>query len=606
MSVRVVYVQRSRRGGSLTGVRLAGRSGEDIWTLPDRPSEETPADDVALAAAWLKSRLTQQGQAPVIDMLCTDPEGSLAGWISTPSDEPSVVDAVARQGGSASGTGPAEGTGASGQPSLVAEYAGIAGESSVERLGHARLAAPATNGTSKSKDRGGAATSMPPQRLAVLANADAAVRLLIDELDRLGVEVRATCTLWHAQSLVWDPASPGSRGASDDDARAAPVTAVVIATPDGRLVWSWSRGGRLEAAGSMRIRAMHPMSPASGTLAEASRTGSFAAKPAAEDRPRLLFGAPEAGRLCAEWLAWSLQLGLSPARVIAALPEGDTGSAAAFGEAVGRTWPGVTVDASLHEDPLSTTLCRLAERIDEAPRAAVDSGVVLRSLSARPGAAHRRMHVALALGLAGLAGLIGAAAWEYRGVVAEARRAAIQARESWRPLALEVKPEAAANEAGIVPLLEAEVAKLERETKPIEPKSPSMPVLRELEALSLVFGDPLVELHEVRVGTESAAGATNAIQIVVLAPRDQVIELANELREALEALGGSFAGTWSADYPQDRSGVNDQVKSKVRLTARWAPDAAERARATAASTAPNATASPAAAPADEPEAGGTP
>ncbi len=189
-------------------------------------------------------------------------------------------------------------------------------------------------------------------------------------------------------------------------------------------------------------------------------------------------------------------------------------------------------------------------------------------------------------------------------MVADARRAAIQARESWRPLALEVKPEAAANEAGIVPLLEAEVATLERQTKPIEPKSPSMPVLRELEALSLVFGDPLVELAEVRVGTEAAAGGANAIQIIVLAPKDQVIELANELREALEALGGSFAGTWTADYPQDRAGVNDPNKSKVRLMARWAPDAAERAKATAPPASPSTAAPADAEPDHDPPAGG--
>ncbi len=395
MSVRVVYVLRARRGGVVTGLRLAGRGGEERWTLPDQTEGAAPTDDVALAAAWLKSRLTHQGQAPIIDMLCTDPDGSLAGWISSPSDEPSVVNAVARQGGSASSPAGTDAVGPTGQPSLIAEYAGVAGESSIERLGPALAVAPSSNGTGKAarSGRGSARSAASPQRLAVLAHADAVIRLLIDELDRLGVEVRATCSLWHALSMVWDPASPGAGGASDEDARSAPVTAVVIATPDGRLVWSWSRGGRLEAAGSMRVRATHPMTPAPGAIAEASRTGGFSGRAATEDRPRLHFGGPEASRLCAEWLAWGLQLGLSPSRVIAALPEADASSAASFGEAVGRTWPGVTVDAALHDDPLSATLSRLAERIDEAPRAVEGAGAALRGLSARPVAAHRLMHV---------------------------------------------------------------------------------------------------------------------------------------------------------------------------------------------------------------------
>ena len=42
---------------------------------------------------------------------------------------------------------------------------------------------------------------------------DAAVRVLIDELDRLGITVSATCTLWEALARVWDPGSPGAGGA---------------------------------------------------------------------------------------------------------------------------------------------------------------------------------------------------------------------------------------------------------------------------------------------------------------------------------------------------------------------------------------------------------
>src|SRR5262249_47416078 len=144
-----------------------------------------------------------------------------------------------------------------------------------------------------------------PPRLSVLAVPDTLARLVVDALDDRGVELRHASSLWHAMALAWDPASPMmSQSASTNGAldAAAPVTRLVRIEPEsGRIIWCGCRAAELLAGGVVMT------SPAGDGVARLGRA--------------------EIGRLAADWLGWSVQLGAAPSRIIGVVPRMGEGGA---------------------------------------------------------------------------------------------------------------------------------------------------------------------------------------------------------------------------------------------------------------------------------------
>lgn len=374
MSGRVCYLGRADRGDTLALVRLVTVNGEETWEGP-APGED-PAEvrqRIADAAAWTAERAVRgDGPRGEVAVLCVDVEGSTCAWLTAPSADTSVVAAAMAQGGEWGGDG----------SSSSSWMSATTTEASLQAL-----APPPDRAKRNGKPTAHA------QKLAVLAVPDVSARLFIDALDDQNVYVDRAVSLWHALALAWDPAGPVAGGRMRGErvvASSAPVTGIVVVDPAGRMVWSWSRAGELLAAGTIRL------------IQDGREAGAA-----------VVVGQPESARLTADWIAWSLQLGIAPARVVCVGPETAEGPGALtqqeLGLALGKLWPGATVDLAIHDDPIGATLHRLAGMDDESA-APADGRAGLLDLSRRPGRAHRAVYrwASLAI-LAGAAALFGVA-----------------------------------------------------------------------------------------------------------------------------------------------------------------------------------------------------
>lgn len=372
-----VYVERDASGQRLTGLRVVAERGlEERYRVPE---EAEGAQAVRFAAEWLRSRLEAQSGAP-IGLLCLDPRGSVCSWLDVPSGEAPVVRAAVRQ----------KPAGAWGEwPASTA----LAAAGTVEALVPAEGSSLQVVGAPRSVSTGGLVLRKQARpesrRSAVIGVSDLPVRLLIDELDDLRIEVGRVVTLWQAMALAWDPSAERVDAGGDPLVSSGHAeTAVVLVEPSGRVQWAWSSEGVLLAAGSSILE--------EGALAGDAKARAFGA-----------------GRLAMDWLAWTAQLGRSPRRVYCLVDEshGSDAGVAAFGEAVSGVWPGAAMDLIRVDDPVLATLSRLAERTPggKLRRDPSRAGTVS-SLSSRPGRAHRGMFrwTAGAIAVAGVAlGVLG-------------------------------------------------------------------------------------------------------------------------------------------------------------------------------------------------------
>ena len=255
-------------------------------------------------------------------MLCLDIEGGVCSWLTSPSTNPAVVAALARQSGRHEGD-------ARGGNSAVDFYASDSFSSSVQAL----EGRPDQNGGHQARagsgGRGSAALDV--QRLAVLAMGDVPGRLLMDALDRQGVPVESVASLWHSMAASWDPSAPRASVPGQEQAligETASLTAVIIVDPQSkRLIWTWSRGGRLVVAGSMRVR-------------QGAAETNAVAQPGDSPAPvTVLYGPEEVSRLAAEWLTWAAQVGQAPSRFVCVLPDESQTLAGSSGGPLARRGP---------------------------------------------------------------------------------------------------------------------------------------------------------------------------------------------------------------------------------------------------------------------------
>ncbi len=400
MSGPCVYLERDPSGQVLLGLRLIGDSGEERYSVPE---EASAAQAVTFAAEWLRSRLDAH-TGTGIGILCLDPRGSVCSWLDVPSEDNSVVRAAVRQ----------KPVGAWGEWSTTPalETAGTVEAlvpstgSSLQPIGVQR------NGSAGLAVRKKAETES--RRAAVIGVSDLPVKLLLDALDEMRIDVDRVVTFWQAMALAWDPS--GERVDSDDPLVSSAVvdTAAVLIEPSGRVQWTWSSEGVLVAAGS-------------SILEEGALSGDDAAR---------TFGA---GRLAVDWLAWTAQLGRSPRRVYCLIDEshGSAAGIGAFGEAVTGVWPGAAVDLLRVDDPVYTTMMRLNERTPGGKlRRDLSKAGAVTALAGRPGRTHRSMYRwvagAIALGAVALA----VAGFRLRSTSGEAEKQAVTIRNETHGLIL--------------------------------------------------------------------------------------------------------------------------------------------------------------------------
>ncbi len=528
MSGRVCYLARAGRIEGPALVRLVGSGTDESWERPGTPEDATTViTHTALAADWTAQRAAQgDGPRYEIALLCVDVDGASCGWLTSPSADESVVAAVMAQGGGGewSETEASRGVWAPATPA----------EASVQAL----VAPPA-----RAKPMARRAPPALASKMAVAAVPDVDARLFIDALDDRGVTVERSVSLWHALAMAWDPGA--SRPASADPLMTTSVlpTAAVLIDPQGRLVWAWSRGGELLAAGSIR-------------LSRDKRDGESS----------VVLGKSEIARLTSDWLSWSVQLGVAPVRVVCVGPrigEGDAEglSPAALGAAITKSWPGATVDLAVHEDPIGATLRRLATGAEGGGVQDGRRGLV--SLSRRPGRAHRALYHWSALTIFAVAAALGAVAWQALSAAERAKSARDGAKAEM--IAAISKLAAPANEMQQAVLNDTPGAflreQLNRKRGALNPTTelqPAEPILSELETLSLVLGIKDVEIDEIQM-------INSAVMVYFFVPDTRTGE---DISKSLEEIGTSHVD-WSPVTITGVQGKGD--RKRVQMLGKWKP-----------------------------------
>ncbi len=517
MSVRVCFLRRDHRGGALRALRLVGQTTDE--SFPPEGSLSGAPEDFASAARWVRERFEATRSASSIALLCLDTDGGVCTWATAPSTEPRVLAASIRFGG---GDGAKAGGGA------FDYFAPSAEESTLEALPVVRQAS------------GGL-------RSAVLGLSDVPARLLIDALDRENIPTESAATLWHAMARAWDPGAPRASSPGRDDAPvdSGPMSAILLADPEGRLVWCWSAAGQLKCAGSLRLR-IRPASEADNT----------------EAGP--ILGADDATRLAAEWLSWAVQLGKSPRRVICVMPPGD--DTAALGEALGRAWPGATIDVLAHDDPIGATLRRLADTIESTPRTATEAPA-LAVLGRRPGRAHRAMYRWRALGLLIFAIAIIVVGWQLSSAADRAKDDGQSWEERWKSVIGEVYPDGLRASLGESPLkrLTDELRRREREMLPVERTDQAMPVAAEFETLSMVLASTNCGVEQVVLDS-----AQRPLVVTIVKSSEQ----AEDILQGLQRIGGSYTRAWALAM-RDMPGAGER-RIRAEYRAEWDRDAVKK------------------------------
>lgn len=536
MSARVCYLKRGWRGGSIASVHLISLTGEErLAGDSSRTGEGELAGEILpeAAARFIGDTLAQMRGPANLAMLCLDAEGSAASWVASPTHDRSAIASLVRLGQHGG-----EGDGSRMRASPLEQIGQDAFASSIEPLSGDVGASPGLL-TRRKADT----TTKASERVGVLSMVDAPARVLIDELDRRGVTVEGVASVWHAMAQALDPTADGVEPAH------APVVAIVAAETDGRVLWAWSRGRQLLAAGAIRA------------VAQVSADGSIGVG----------LGDAEAARIVNDWLAWGAQLCVAPARVIAVLPEGDDLGQGARGFALrlGSSWQDATVDATVAPDPMALVLRRLAERIEGTPdvKSAAEPTPTTRlvGLSTRPGKRHRAMMRWGAAGVLTAAGVCVVLGLRIRAAAEDAQSTAREWSQVWRPQVEAAYPAALLPQPGksARAILQEEVDRQRARLAPPPAIDPAPPLLQELETLSLVLANA-----DVAIRTISMDSRLPTIEVVALC-RD--LAYAERLGVAIGEIDRSWVANWEVKIARDTT--DSERPFRVTLTARWTQEA---------------------------------
>lgn len=500
MSSRVCYIEREDRGAVLRRVRVLGAQADDSWRAP---AGDAASGAFAPAAAWIGDRLNGRLGGRVLDRLCLDVDGAVCSWVTSASADGRLVRAVIEQEGAPEADDPFAEAG----HTHAGRFPDLPGEVGYQAMPAGRSAVDGS------------------ARTPVFAVPDVAARAFLDALDESGVQVGSCITLWQAMLKAWlsDAASSSGRVVAET----SPVAAVVLCVPGDRVVWAWGRSDAPVAAGAFRVRGPDDQSGAM-LLGEGEASG---AAPAAS------FG----GRLSAEWLAWSAQIGRTPSRVvwIGPVESGPGLGGAEIGAALRRAAPDASIDVIDEEDPVGLTLRRLAERLDSGDDRSAPADHLL-GLSNRPGRVHRAMYRWLALLLLAASVAMGALAWDFWDRRARFVEDLGGVRANQRAL-LEAEAPDLVNDRMALMNLRDRVAQA-RGPATVEIPPPK-PVLRELETLALVLGNPEYELLEIDLSSLSVSFRARVADTPAF----------EQFQESLFGIGGSKI-RWTPLTPRQQGG----------------------------------------------------
>ncbi len=385
----------------LSMVRIRALGSEEVWTLPAPSAARTDgAETDERDASWWKAQAVDAarwvahrcGAGRRLAVACVDVSESSCVWLSAPSADPDIVAASLRMAGE---EWEALDPGSTVQP--VVGPRGNAATKRATRVFGVRIAG---------EDGPAQAVRMP-----VIVSSDALVRLWLDELNRSGVRVGVVASLWHAMASGWR---------SETTASGAEIEAVALCDGE-RLVWCWSRAGRLLTGGWMAIpRVRSEEEP---------------------DEPPSVDARAAMARLSLDWLSWAAQIGDTPQRVT--LVGSDVEALAAPLE---ESWPDARVERVPTEDAIGATLSRVEQRLSEGDSGAEpaysdeDPRESMVALSRRRGRAHQRLYTGVGATCALLAVGIGALGWRAREHASALRREVDNARDSSKAMVMEVAP----------------------------------------------------------------------------------------------------------------------------------------------------------------------
>ncbi len=523
MTHAAVYVSTANRGATLRALRLMVGERDETWTAPDLPSsrqDDGPPEFERSAADWLRTRLAEDRRTKDrIASMVVDGTGSMFAWSDIPQgvDAATVAESIRRVG--AAPSDPMAGDADHTSPLASAPELELPEGLTLEPLDDPSAEADAV------------------RRVAIGATPDLATRLLLDRLDSMRISTASVMSIWQAVGLAWNSPStqasaPASADIVDAPASASTLGAVVIDAPGRRLLWTWTRNRKTLACGSCRL----------------ARDGSA---------PSWVFS-----RLCAEWLAWSSQLGVTPGRITVvqnqslATTEQATPRPAAL---LAQHWPQCTVDAIELDDPMLATLARAADRLEGDPDPVAQSQH-LRALTERPGRLHRSSRRWIALAMLACAAAMALGAWQLSSAATGADSMASEARTLWRDRAAAI--DARCLEPGVLdPILYLEDLLAERRRE-VAPVARRRPVMTELESVSLVIGYDGVQLEELYFSQIAA----------IIRLRVDSTQEYEDLNAALSSIAGSeirdwlvspqtvgnkiqaiFRGTWGRTGPDDNA-----------------------------------------------------
>lgn len=526
MSELVCYIDRAERGMLPVRLRLVSTRVDQSWTFPAVVSDDRAALQRGLrdAANWIAEQLKAQNRSG-LGALVLDTDGARSGWIGTHSAEPDTVGMALRQASAPASTDD-DGTGLIETPPHVAITPDmqIEGAVSVQPLDAAagQASHPQPHATKR--------------RVGVTVIPDATIRLLLDLLDERGIVVGRVVSIWHVLSEAFGDVVGSGSDRMISAASDGTVAYALVDPEEGRLIWVWSRGNAPIASGAFRL--------ARGV-------------PVGRDASTFVLGASDLSRLASEWLAWSTQLGASPSRFRLVLPDWVWHDESSLGERVAAVWPGATADIAMENDPIALALSGFADGLGDAGSTADRPS--LEQLQTRPGRPHRAMYqwAAAAVAIAALG--MGGAAYRVHASAKAADSKADDARRVWREQAGQLQPADStgvmAGEAYDAVAVENLRAALETQRRAVAPIAitPPKPVLRELETLSYVLGNPDYELRRVSI-------SDFAVTIVVVVPDTAAYE---ELTNSLQRIAGSAVAEWSQSPKPQGDGI------EVMLNGTW-------------------------------------
>ncbi len=512
MTAPVCYLARCDRGGRMVGLRVMDRHDQATWHCP---VDQTPAveSDARAAAEWLADRLSRNGKA--ISRLIVDVDGGVCSWVTTNDTSDQVLRALI------------EPRFDEGESTQASRFPGLQGETALQPL-HERESVRRPTKKSQSE----------PQRTPVAALPVVPARLLIDHLDRLGIRVHTVEALWQAIAQAWDPSMSvglGGENAQRVIAETQPIVAVVVLDPAGRLVWSWSHAGTWLAGGSLRLQTRKP-----DELPTDSGQATSAQRP--------LVTTADIGRLGADWLAWSVQIGCLPARtIIVGDPAVDPAGLNAQGiaQALLRTIPDAAIDFVRESDPLGATLSKLADR-ETAQLPGIEE------LTNRPGRSHRAMYVWSTAALLGAAALLAVGAWKIWSMASDRSQEARNIEGQYLAL---VKDTNLPLRTALIDL-ELQLSKLKQSRVDLSSViQPPRPVLQELEALSFVLASNEITLRELSVTSVSVSIKADVADTRTF----------EELSQAIRSVAGSSITDWRTNLVQRGARV------ECTFTGTWPP-----------------------------------